>query len=258
MQYFNNLKEKIVEHVNKSRNRSTFKPIDQTLINYIDANDFEGFVEFVKTEKIDINMIFYTGRTFLQQCITFEKVSKLQFVDYYLEKCTDDINRVDKHGKSAIWEAAYTGNIPIIERLLKRGADYKHENKNMFNFTGVHAAMFRKKYEALFVMIENGVDIEWIKESSEEIRLKHPKMQCNFVDDQVLKIFHYFEVINPRINDYFYILNKQIDYVDANKNANKENHGTLLGKLPKYALKDIVKKQILIKRLSICDEKNDE
>merc|ERR1712043_69317 len=141
------------------------------------------------------------------------------------------------------------GRPDMVKTLLKYGADWRTTCICFFQLNAAHACLFRKKYETLFILIKYARDLsisELIK-SSQEIENQWKDMNVILLDDYSRSIFEFFENDQKRIDNYFEI-NRQIDYVDSKKdNIVSKQYATILGKVPKYAIKDICDKHIKIK-----------
>jgi hypothetical protein len=270
MSFFTSMTEKFQTLIpstlfsSKPKGRS---PSEVLLTEHIDSGNFVEFKAFVERERIDLNIIFFNDRTLLQSCITNKLGQNILFIDYILANAKKmDFERVDKQGKCAIFEACYWGRVDVIDRLMGLGADYKRVNVNMLGMNGVHFAMMRRKYYAVFKLIENGVSVEWMKETAAEVHWRHPGMEVKLIDEKIIEIFEYFDITKPRIENYFRLINVQIDYVNYHKRSNSSTgvegqkelgsrveknslkYSSILGKIPKYALKDIVTDHLLVTR----------
>jgi hypothetical protein len=270
MSFFNSLTAKFQTLIpttlfsSKPKGRS---PPEVLLTEHIDSSDFEEFKAFVERERIDLNIIFFNDRTLLQSCITNKLGQNIQFIDYIIQNAKKpDFERVDKQGKCAIFEACYWGRVDVIDRLMRLGADYKKVNPQMLGMNGVHFAMMRRKYYAVFKLIENGVSVDWMKETAAEVHYAHPTLEVKLIDEKIFEIFEYFQITKARIENYFRLINVQIDFVNYHKRSNSSTgvegqkelanrvqnnslrYGNILGKIPKYALKDIVTDHLLVTR----------
>jgi len=229
------------------------------LVNMIECSDYDGFVDLVEKENLDLSLTTFTGRNLLQVCITWNIGQNLDIIDYILYNCpklVKNINRADRHGRTAIYEACYMARYDVAVKLLTFGADYKSVNENMLGLSGPHACMMRGKYWAIHKLIEAGVDTVWLRNYSDEILRKHTKIDVKLIDEISENILFYHEVTVPRIKNFFYLLNTQINYVDfkrrsyvkdrkevdvdESENTNKKTvnsmkYKTLLGRIPKHA-----------------------
>jgi len=230
MNFFGNVWNKIQNYADKTLKqdkKNNMPSYNQTrLINMIECSDYDGFVELVEKENLDLGLITFTGRNLLQVSITWNLGQNLDIIDYILYNCpklVKNINKPDRHGRSAIYEACYMARYDVALKLLAFGADYKSLNENMLDLSGPHACMMRGKYWALHKLIEAGVDTVWLRNYAEEILNKHRKIDVKFIDDISEDILFYHEVTVPRIRNFFYLLNTQINYVDFKKRSSVKN-----------------------------------
>ena len=105
-----------------------------------------------------------------------------------------------------------------------------------------------------------GLDTDFLKKSCQKIVEKYGDMGLNMVDPKCEEIFKFFTSVKPRIDNYFYMINKQIDWYDAKEKGLEieseidinigrtklEPYKGILAKVPKYVLKDIVRKKLVI------------
>ena len=73
------------------------------------------------------------------------------------EGADPDARHLDSVGDSALHEASAAGNTPIVELLLKRGADVNCCNKD--GCTSLHAAAARGKAASIQVLLRHGADV---------------------------------------------------------------------------------------------------
>lgn len=264
MTFLGNIWNKIQNYADntlKKNKEEEVHPASTLLTEMISVNDYDHFVEFVERENIDLSITTWTGKNLLQVCITWTLGQNLDIIDYILYNCpklVTLINQKDRHGQNAIFNACYMGRYDVAQKLMAFGADYKTENENMLGISGPHACMMRRKYWALHKLIEAGVDTLWLRRLAHEILQKHQKIDISFLDDIIEDILHYHEVTVPRIRNFFYLINSQINYVDFKKKSNENKmqditpvlmehkskheeitcclrYKTLLGRIPKYA-----------------------
>merc|ERR1712232_756033 len=116
--------------------------------------------------------------------------------------------------------------------------------------------MMRGKYWALHKLIEAGIDTVWLRNYAEEISRTHTKIDVKLIDDISESVLFYHENTVPRIKNFFYLLNTQINYVNfkrrsnvkdkeevdtdksentSKKTTNSMKYKTLLGRIPKHA-----------------------
>jgi ankyrin repeat protein len=68
-----------------------------------------------------------------------------------------DINKVGKHGNSALMKASREGNIEVVKELIALGADLSI--KNVDGNSALWNACFGNSYECFHALVEAGIDI---------------------------------------------------------------------------------------------------
>lgn len=119
----------------------------------------------------------YIGKSLLQHCICYDHGTK--FVEYIINNSNIDVNKPDKMGRTALFEACYLGNHHSVKLLLIKGADWNIVNELFFGFHCLHVCLFRKKYMCLLAVLKHGVKLideklaEELKKSCADLEYKY-------------------------------------------------------------------------------------
>ncbi|CAB3374665.1 Hypothetical predicted protein [Cloeon dipterum] len=133
-------------------------------IEYFDdstADSFELILFLVEKVGIDVNMTQISGRNALLYAC---KYKKWPVVDYLLTKNVD-VNKVDRKGKTAIHYAVLSGEMKIVQQLVKHGADLSGKIiENGYNL--VHIAARQKNSKMISFL--HGKNQELVKQVTNE------------------------------------------------------------------------------------------
>ncbi|XP_065349814.1 uncharacterized protein LOC135945834 [Cloeon dipterum] len=123
---YNNLKmalmlhekdQNLVKQVNRDGETSLHLAIEHFDVSTADSLELILFL--VEKVEVDVNMTQISGRNAL---IYACKYKKWPVVDYLLTKNVD-VNKVDRKGKTAIHYAVLSGEMKMVQKLVKHGAD---------------------------------------------------------------------------------------------------------------------------------------
>lgn len=169
---------------------------EKALLDALAQDDIENFKKIFQTHKFNPNYVTYTKKSILQLCISYKH--SLPFIEYLLSLPGIDVDFVHANGRSAVFEAAYLGAYQQVERLIQAGADISKHYPDMFDFSCLDAACYRRKYDIVFLLLQHGRTTQEIRDRHQHYVVTLPKDNVRLIDERIERIMDYFDVYLPR------------------------------------------------------------
>lgn len=163
----------LTEYFNSPEYRYRFGKYE--LHREIANNNYQYALEKVTVS--NVNDWDYFGRSLMYYALINEnfKLVKLLYERYAR------IKKIDAFDQSALLIAIYTGNIEIVEFLLKHGAN---PNEIFYNRSYLYRAILRNDVKLVKTLIDNGADINYIDNKHRTIY----SYALEFGNDQILEL----------------------------------------------------------------------
>lgn len=125
----------------------------------IEAGDLEGLRKLTKTiPPKDLVEMTMTGK----QTVLIFAVDKERrdIVRWLVEEKSADVNRDTRNGETPLQRAIFRNNEPIVEDLVKYGANINHRVRNS-DISMTMYCIIRSQSNILDILIENGASMEY-------------------------------------------------------------------------------------------------
>lgn len=130
------------------------------------------------------------GKSLLQLCVSYRH--SIPFMEYLLKKGAN-VDFIHNNGRSAAFEACYLGAYDHIRLLIQHGANIKKSYNLMFNMTCMDAALYRRKYAIVILLMNNGITSNEIRERHEYFIVEYPKDNIRLIDPTISTIMEFID-----------------------------------------------------------------